>query len=93
MTESDSALREKVRKILTNRCQISIDSKNSDQNIHLDSTALMRLAIGLKNEFNITLDTDKLGDSYRSQSLNSITRLVSQQAAARKDKKFWNGEC
>ena len=81
MTNPNEAMRERVRNILKNCCLITIDSENSDQNIHLDSMALMGLVVGLENEFNFTLDDRAMEILYHSPNLDSITQLVTEKVS------------
>lgn len=88
MTHSNNAIQEQVRNILADRCQISIDSENSEQKIHLDSMALMELIVGLENTFDIKLESDSLEHFYRFPSLDGITQLVIGKAAIHESKEL-----
>jgi acyl carrier protein len=81
MTNPNEAIRERIRNILKDCCLIIIDSENSEQNIHLDSMALMGLIVGLENEFNFTLDDRAMEVFYRPANLDSITQLVTEKVS------------
>lgn len=81
MTTLNEAIQNQVRQILAERCQINISQNDTEQNIHLDSMALLELIVSLENAFHIKLDDSKLGDFYRSRNLDSITSLIIEQKA------------
>lgn len=81
MTSVNQTIQEQICHILKDRCQITVEPKKNNEELHLDSMALMELIVGLENTFNIKLDNEKMEAFYHRCSLNSITLHVEKEIA------------
>jgi len=69
-------LQEKVSQLVTTITQIPLTADKLDQDLHLDSMALLELLVGLEKEFGIQVDEAELDPLKNFRSVESIAEFV-----------------
>jgi acyl carrier protein len=78
MTSLEQA-QERVAKIMGEHLQIDIKPENYEDDLHLDSMALLELIVGLEKEFGVAVDEEQLDTPEHFKSVASISKFVLAQ--------------
>ncbi|MFQ5643114.1 MAG: acyl carrier protein [Thiogranum sp.] len=71
--------RERVQKLMEQKLQLTVKSENYQDDLHLDSMALLELIVGLEKEFGVAVDEEELDTPEHFKSVESIANFVLQQ--------------
>ena len=74
--KSPQDLHEKVSQLVATTTQIQLIPDKLDQDLHLDSMALLELLVGLEKEFGIQIDEAELDPLKNFRSVESISEFV-----------------
>jgi acyl carrier protein len=74
--KSPQDLQEKVLQLVATSAQIALTEDQLDQDLHLDSMALLELLVGLEKEFGIQVDEAELDPLKDFRSVESISAFV-----------------
>lgn len=69
-------LKEKIFQLLGTTVQISLTADNLDQDLHLDSMAVLELLVVLEKEFGIQVDEAQLDPTKTFRSVETISEFV-----------------
>jgi acyl carrier protein len=75
MTDLEEA-QERVKKIMEQQLQIAISPEKYEDDLHLDSMALLELVVGLEKEFDVAVDEEQLDTPEHFKSVASIAKFV-----------------
>jgi aryl carrier protein AsbD len=78
MTSLEEA-QERIKKIMENNLQIVINPENYQDDLRLDSMALLELVVGLEKEFGVAVDEEELDTPEHFRSVASISKFVLKQ--------------
>ena len=78
MTSLEEA-QERVKKIMEQNLQIAINPENYQDDLHMDSMALLELIVGLEKEFGVAVDEEELDTPEHFKSVTSISKFVLTQ--------------
>lgn len=78
MTSLEEA-QERVQKIMEHNLQIVIKPENYQDDLHLDSMALLELVVGLEKEFGVAVDEEELDTPEHFKSVASISKFMLMQ--------------
>ena len=78
MTSLEQA-QERVARIMGEHLQIVIQPENYEDDLHLDSMALLELIVGLEKEFGVAVDEEQLDAPEHFKSVASISKFVLAQ--------------
>ena len=78
MTSLEEA-QERVKKIMEQKLQIAVNPENYQDDLHLDSMALLELVVGLEKEFGVAVDEEELNTPEHFKSVASISKFVLTQ--------------
>lgn len=79
MASDMSQVRERVRKVMEKNLRMSLSPDGDNDELHLDSMALLELVVGIEKEFGIRLNEEELDSPEHFKSVDSIARFVVQQ--------------
>ncbi len=69
----------RVASIMEKSLQLTIDSDKYQDDLHLDSMALLELIVGIEKEFGVGVDEEELDTPEHFKSVHSIASFVLQQ--------------
>ena len=78
MTSLEEA-QERVKKIMEQNLQIAINPENYQDDLHMDSMALLELIVGLEKEFGVAVDEEELDTPEHFKRVASISKFVLKQ--------------
>jgi len=78
MTSLEEA-RERIKNIMEQQLQISVNPENYEDDLHLDSMALLELIVGLEKEFGVAVDEEELDTPEHFKSVTSISKFALKQ--------------
>jgi len=70
----------RIRTIMEQKLQLTIQPEAVQDDLHLDSMALLELVVGLEKEFAVEVDEDELDSPEHFKSVESIAKFVLQQS-------------
>lgn len=74
--KSPQDLKEKIFRLVGTTVQISLTADNLDQDLHLDSMAVLELLVVLEKEFGIQVDEAQLDPTKTFRSVETISEFV-----------------
>ncbi|TCK18176.1 acyl carrier protein [Thiogranum longum] len=78
MTSLEEA-QERVKNIMEQQLQISVNPENYEDDLRLDSMALLELIVGLEKEFGVAVDEEELDTPEHFKSVASISKFALKQ--------------
>jgi acyl carrier protein len=73
---SISDIESRIAALITANTKIDVKPGSFDQDLHLDSLAMLEIMIGLESEYGIEIDETELDLLQTFQNVNSITKFV-----------------
>ena len=81
MTDQLQSTAQRVGKIMEKHLKVELPADKFDDDLHLDSMALLELIVNIEKEFGIEIDEDELDAPERFKSVNSISAFVEDMAS------------